>query len=312
MMAVRAIWCGMLMLLTAMGAATAEGAEPAAILTELRMGQGQVQVKLAAESQWKTPMPLLSLRAGDQVRATGNASAVLLWSGGQGTVTVSTGNSPYTVAPPPAKASQAPALVGTLTGVLMGKKKELAYVPLMTRSVKQPPLLLFPRAGKLLAAPTFEWGGSDRLRYTVRVLGPQGQVWEQADLPRVPLAYPAAAPLQAGTQYRWELEAKGFPVQRGQFALLSPEQLARVRSDLAVLEPARLPGYPKNTVTLMRASYLLDEELYTEARKELQAAIAADPDEPNLHLLLGHVYERTGLSELAAEEFDEAQFLSTR
>ncbi len=312
MMAVTAIWCGMLMLLAATGEAAA-GAEPAAVVTELRVGQGQVQVKLAAESQWKTPMPLLSLRAGDQVRATGNASAVLLWSGGQGTVTISAGNSPYTVTPPPAKASQAPALVGTLAGVLMGKKKELAYVPLTTRSVKQPPLLLFPRAGKLLGSPTFEWGGSDRLRYMIRVFGPQGPVWEQADLPRVPLAYPAtASPLQAGTPYRWELEAKGFPVQRGQFTLLSPEQVARVRSDLATLEPAQLLDYSKNTVMLMRASYLLDAELYAEARRELQAAVAAEPDEPNLHLLLGHVYEREGLKDLAAEEYDEAQFLSTR
>jgi hypothetical protein len=31
-------------------------------------------------------------------------------------------------------------------------------------------------------------------------------------------------------------------------------------------------------------------------------------DEPTLHLLLGDLYTRTGLTDLAAESFDEAQF----
>ena len=38
-------------------------------------------------------------------------------------------------------------------------------------------------------------------------------------------------------------------------------------------------------------------------------ALAADRDEPTLHLLLGDLYTRTGLTDLAAESIDEAQFL---
>ena len=37
-----------------------------------------------------------------------------------------------------------------------------------------------------------------------------------------------------------------------------------------------------------------------------------DPDEPTLHQLLGWVYDRTWLKELAAESFAEAHFLATR
>jgi hypothetical protein len=307
------IW-GILLLGATAAIAGAPAGEPVAVVTELRTGQGEIQVRLAADPQWKAPLPLLSLRPGDQLRASGNAAAVLLFTGSQGSVTVSAANSPYTVAlPTSARGGQAPALVGTLTGILMGKKKELTYVPLATRSVKQPPLLLFPRRTALLRPPTFEWGGSDRLRYTVRVLGPQGPLWEQADLPRAPLAYPPSAPpLQPGIPYQWQLEVKGFPLQQTEFRLLPPERSAAVRSDLASLDPARLAGYPKNTVLLMRAGYLFEQELYDEARRELQAAIAADPDEPNLHVMLGNLYEAIGLADLAAEEFDEAQFLSTR
>lgn len=308
-----AIVCG-LILLAAPAAAGAPAAQSAAVLTELKAGQGEIRVKLAAEPEWKVPFPLLSLHPGDQVRATGNAVAVLLYAGGGGSVTVSAANSPFTVdSPATARTGQPPALVGALTGILLGKKKELTYVPLATRSVRQPPLLLSPRRTKLLASPVFEWGGSDRLRYTVRVLGPQGALWEQTDLPRAPLPYPQTAPpLQPGVTYRWELTAKGFPAQQAEFAILSPEDSARVRSDLESLDPVRLSAYPRNTLRLVRAGYLVDQELFDEARRELRASIAADPDEPSLHVLLGNVYERVGLDDLAAEEFDEAQFLTTR
>jgi hypothetical protein len=288
--------------------------DPAAVLTEIRTGQGEVRVKLAATPDWQAPLPLLSLRPGDQVRATQNATAVLMFTGGQGTVTVSAANSPYTVqAPAASPGGRTTALVADLGRLLMGKKKDLNYVPLATRSVKQPPLLLSPRDGKLLGPPLLEWGGSDRLRYTVRLFSPQGKVWEQANLPRTPLPYPASAPpLAPGVPYRWELEAKDFPIQQGQFTILSAAEIRPIRENLAALDPSALAGYPKNTVILMRAGFLFEQGLYAEAQKELLAAIASDPDEPGLHLMLGHVYERTALAELAAEEFDEAQFLSSR
>jgi hypothetical protein len=306
---------GVLAVLAPAASLAAPAGDPIAVLTEIRIGQGEVRVKASAEADWKLPLPLLSLRPGDQVRATRNATAVLMFTGGQGTVTISAANSPFTVQPPAAgpAAGKSTDLVANLGRFLMGKKKDLSYVPLTTRSVKQPPLLLSPREGKLLGSPILEWGGSNRLRYTVRLFNPQGKVWEQDNLPRAPLPYPASAPpLAPGVPYRWELEARDFPVQQGLFTILPPAESASVRESLAALEPAALPGYPKNTVSLMRAGLLFEQELYAEARQELLGAIAADPDEPSLHLLLGHVYERTGLRELAAEEFDEADFLSTR
>jgi len=288
--------------------------EAVALLTEIRAGQGEVRVKLMGEADWKAPLPLLSLRAGDQLRATQNAAAVVLFTGGQGTVTITPGNSPYTVQPPAGAASrESPPIVGTLSRILMGKKKDLNYVPLTTRSAKQPPLALSPRGGKLLGPPTLEWSGSDRARYAVRVFGPQGLLWQQSDLSRRPLPYPASAPaLSPGVAYRWELETKDFPVEKGQFSLLAPREVADVRQTLASLVPAVLPGYPKNTIVLMRAGFLLDKELLAEARQELLSALARDPDEPGLHLMLGEVYEQTGLPGLAGEEFDEAQFLSSK
>ena len=62
----------------------------------------------------------------------------------------------------------------------------------------------------------------------------------------------------------------------------------------------------------MRAGLFFREGLYADARRELTTAIAQDPDEPTLRQLLGYVYDRVGLVDLAAQEFDEAEFLATR
>ncbi len=302
-----------LSLLVATGAIAASVGEPLAVLTEIRAGQGEVRVKLAAEADWTAPLPLLSLRSGDQIRATQNAAAVLMFMGGQGTITVSAVNSPYTLHPPRVTPyNPTRNLVMNLGRLLMGQKKEPVHVPLVTRRVEQRPLLVAPRDGTLLGTPTFEWDGSDRLRYTVRIAGPEGAIWERGNLPRASLTYPATAPpLRPGVPYRWELEARGSPTQQGQFTILPEAEAAVVRNTLASLDSVALPGYPRTTVVLLRAAYLFDRGLFTETRAELQAALAADPDEPSLHLMLGRVYERTGLSELALSEFDEAQFLSS-
>ena len=182
------------------------------------------------------------------------------------------------------------------------------------RSVRaQPPVILAPRDSRVLpGALNFEWSGSDRLKYRVRLLGPQGTVmWEQADLDRKPLAYPASAPaLSPGVRYTWELETREHGVQRASFDVAQPADAARVKDALASLTPASAKGYPPATLSLMRAGLLFQETLYADARRELVTAIAADPEEPTLHLLLGHVYDRTGLKGLAANEFDEAEALT--
>lgn len=293
-------------------------ADPVAVITEIRLGKGEVRVKRAGEVIWKAPQPLLALRPGDQVRASDDGQAVLVFTGGRGSQTVSAANSPFTVQPPTAETGteRARALLAGVTQFLMGQQRELTYQSLSVRAavVPQPPRILSPRETRLLAGPvTFEWSGSDQLRYTVRVLGPRGVLWQQGNLVRQALGYLASAPaLTPGVKYAWELEAPGHPVQRAEFEIVPAPEAARVQASLAVLEPGALAGYSRNTVAVMRAGLLVQERLYHEALGELRAGIKADPDEPTLHLLLGQVYERIGLAELATREFEEAQFLSTR
>jgi Flp pilus assembly protein TadD len=115
-----------------------------------------------------------------------------------------------------------------------------------------------------------------------------------------------------GARYGWTLEAPGQATQRADFEVLSEADAARVRALLADLTPAALGGEDGSPLILMRAGLFFREGLYADARRELMPAIAKDPDEPTLRQLLGYVYDRMGLTDLAAQEFDEAEFLATR
>ena len=167
-------------------ATLAFAADPVGVLTEIRAERGQVEVKRAGETQWTAAQPLLAL-PGDQLRATGEARAALVLTGGRGAQAVSAGNSPFTVQPPAAAAAgdKVKGLVGSVTDFLSGKQKDLAYLPLSVRSARPPRVVqLQPSATKLLPGPvTFEWSGSDALRYKARVLGPKGLLWEQGEFP---------------------------------------------------------------------------------------------------------------------------------
>jgi len=289
--------------------------EPVAVLTEIRRGLGEVQVKLAGENEWKVAQPLLAFRPGDQVRTMGDGRAILVFVGGRGAQIVSPANSPFTIEAPTRETAPGKlrAVVAGVTGFLLGQSRVPTYKSLSVRSAI-PPQIVSPRETRLLqGSVTFEWNGPDHLHYSVKVLGPEGLIWEQANLPRQPLLYPETAPsLRVGVRYTWELEPEGHQVQRAQFEILSPSETANVQASLALLDPAMLPEYPRNTVVLMRAALLYHDGLYHEARRELLAGLMADPDEPTLHFLLGKVYDRIGLTALAAKEFKEAQVVSTR
>jgi len=293
----------------------ANAADPVAVLTEIRPGKGEVRIKRPDDADWTAPRALQALRAGDQVRVTADGRTTLAFTGG-GSQSVTAANSPFTVQAPRGEtgADRAKGLVAGVTQFLLGQPKAPTYQSLSVRAGVPPPRIVAPRDTRLLPGPiTFEWSGPPRSDYHVRLMGPQGLVWEQAGIPRRPLPYPAAAPpLAPGTRYSWTLEIPGQAAQRADFEVVPQPDAARVRTALADLTPAALGGEGGSPLVLMRAGLFFREGLYAEARRELMAAIAQDPDEPTLRQLLGYVYDRVGLAELAAQEFDEAEFLATR
>jgi hypothetical protein len=306
-----------LAVMVVLGAAPAWAADPVAVLTEIQVRRGQVHVRPVGDSEWSAPKPLQSLRPGDQVRVVGDGRAVLVFTGGRGTEIVSSGNSPYSVSAQAegGATDRVKSVISGVTNFLIGQQREPKFQSLSVRSVRpQPPGILGPRETRVLPGQVvFEWAGSERLRYKVRVVGPTGVIWQQDDVERKPLPYPASAPaLAPGGRYVWELETKEHGVQAAQFEVASAADATLVKDSLAVLTPANTRGYTPATLSLMRAGLLFQQRFYADARSELVTGIATSPDEPTLHLLLGHVYGRIGLTQQAAQEFDEAEALSTR
>jgi hypothetical protein len=125
--------------------------------------------------------------------------------------------------------------------------------------------------------------------------------------------YPADAPaLVPGARYTLQVTAGGYPPQEAWFELVDAERAREVAGDLAGLEQELGPSVSPTSRAVLRAGLLAREGFMHDARRVVVTALAADRDEPTLHLLLGDLYTRTGLIDLAAESFDEAQYLTTK
>lgn len=297
--------------------AGAQRSETTGVITEIKVGRGRVEIKPYGGSDWRQGRPLLALRPGDTVRATQNASTIILLSGGRGSVKVDAASSPFVVPAPHAeegKVQKARTLLAASLNFLSSEAKELPKAVLATRAGPRPPAILSPRNGPVLPGPlSFEWLGSRFSRYTLRILGPSGVVHEVKNLTGAKLDYPPSAPpLAPGTRYTFQVLAGSHPPQEAWFEVLDTQRAEAVQRELLVLEQELAPLVPPNTLVTARVGLLANRGLLHDARLALVAALAKDPDEPTLHQLLGNLYANAGLPELAAESYDEAQFLSTR
>lgn len=284
----------------------AQSPDAIAVITELKLNRGDVQIRLPGKNSSDRAGVLQSLVAGARVTASKDAVAVVLFTDGSRTVTVNEKNSPFEVAAAPAKSQGNP--IGQVASLLLGKKPPPTYTALATRGTKKPPTLLSPRNTKLMnATPNLQWMGMEQQAGTVRLYGPEGEIWSAENIALTQIKYPAnAAPLKPGVEYNWSLEKKGFPPEKTSFKILKAEEAKEIQGRLASLQSA---GASPTTLAILKSTLLISNELYYEARETLAEAVKTDPDEPTLHLLLGDVYDKTGLKTLAADEYGEAEFL---
>lgn len=287
----------------------AQSQDTVAVITELKLNRGDVQIRLPGKGNPERPAVLQSLASGTQVVVSKDASAVVLFTDGSRTVTVDEKNSPFEIKAAQAKSGQGKTALGQVAAFLVGKKQPPTYVALATRGSKKPPTLLSPRNTKVMTeAPNLQWMGMDQQSGTVRVYGPEGLIWSAENLALTQIKYPLnATRLKPGVEYSWSLEKKGFPTEKVNFKVLSAEEAKSVQERLASLQ--QTAGASPTTVAILKASLLVANELYHEAREILVDATKSDPDEPTLHFLLGEIYDKTGLKGLAGEEFGEAEFL---
>lgn len=294
----------------------ADSAEPevGGMITEIRVGQGRVEVASAGGERHRPATPLLTLRHGDVVATTGDAWVVVVLSGGRGTVKVDESTSPFVVtAPPPTRVRLHKGLMilEASFDFLSTTSKDEPFGNLGSRAGLRPPVILTPRNGLVLPdSLVFEWRGSQSSRYAVRIVTPDDVVLERADLAGTRFEYPKDAPrLVAGVRYRFQLLPARQPPQEVWFELVDSARARTIQHDLREMD-ASLPGGPSDTTAaILRAGFLARHGLLHDARLRVADALARRPDEPTLHFLLGELSARQGLPHEAMEAFAEARFL---
>ncbi len=310
-------WCLVLVLpAIAWFPSIADSAEPevGGMITEIRLGQGRVEVGSAGGERHRPATPLLTLRAGDVVATTGDAWVVVVLSGGRGTVRVDESTSPFVVtAPAPARGRLQKGLMilEASFDFLSTTSKDSPFGNLGSRAGLRPPVILTPRNGLVLPdSLVFEWRGSQSTRYVVRIATATSVVIERADLAGTRFEYPKdAPPLVAGVRYRFQLLPARQPPQEVWFELVDPAQARTIQHDLQEMDAALPAGPSDTTAAILRAGFLARHGLLHDARLRVADALARRPDEPTLHFLLGELSERQGLPQEAMEAFAEARFL---
>ena len=290
--------------------------ETAGVITEIKPGRGRVEVRAPGSVEWRQAQPLQALKVGDLVRATEDAKVVVMLSGRRGSVTVESADSSFLV-PPPAEKGKVQKFVELLQaslGFLSARAEDTPRVPIATRREPGPPEILTPRNGLVLPYRlTFEWRADPLTPYTIRIVGPSGVVLERRGVKGARLDYPPEAPeLSPGVRYTLELLSTGYSVQAVWFEVVDPSGAQAIEQDLGELERTLSPTVSPNSLAVVRVGFLASRGLLHDARRLLVSALNNDPDEPTFHLLLGDLFVRLGLPEVAAESHSEAQFLLRR
>ena len=200
--------------------------------------------------------------------------------------------------------------VAAVIGLLQATPRE-PRAALTTRSPRDfpPVVLLAPRETRVAAdAIRLEWAGPAAERYTVRILaGDGGVLWEKKGVEARALALTASDLRLAPGRYRWEVESGTHGIHHVTFDVATSDAVAQAKAAVDAVDAA---GYPAVTAGLLRAAALMREGFHADARRALLQTIAANPEEPTLHLLLADVYSKTRLDNLAAAEGQRSVDLS--
>jgi hypothetical protein len=288
------------------------------MITEIDMRGGQIEVRRLNLPEWRPVAPLFALNVGDTVRASRDASVVILLSGVRGTVKVDATNSPFQVPETVPSAESNTLRRGWLllkesVKALLKISNDSDQVTLGTRGHASSVVILTPRNGLVLPdSLVFEWARDQPGRHTVRIVGPLGLVLERKDVAGPRFVYPAdAVPLIPGVRYQLQVISGVAPPEKVWFEVVDPARAEAVRQDLAELAAATGSTVSPNTLVTVQVAYLASQGLFADARLRLIAAVDNQPDEATFHYLLGDLYERIGLPEQAAESFAQARVLGS-
>jgi hypothetical protein len=292
-------------------AATPSG-EVAGLVTQLNRADGNVEIKRNDAAEWHPVGPAQVLHPGDSLRVTGDASAVVVLAGGR-VIRVDQSN-PLVALPLPSTASLLLPKVRTLLEAsirfLAGQTRESAQGTLGSRGRPQSLVIVSPHNSLVLPdSLVFDWVGGRSVPARVRILKPDGVILERNAVVETHFDYPVGAPvLTPGVRYVFQVVSEGDAPGEAWFELTDAVRAKAIRTDLVQLEEALSP-IPPSSLAVVQAGFLAQAGLVHDARLAILAALARDPNEAVLHVVLGDLYSVAGLPNLAAASYSKGRSL---
>ncbi len=252
--------------------------------------KGKVFIKPKTAGRWDTSAANLRLSAGDSVRTGKQSYAAILyfngpevWLGPQKSHLVAT-----------VKKESMRSKIADVLEWLFEQETPLPHG--LSRGPGKPPVLIYPRYGKLLSnRPSFAWLSSAAgTEYVLQLFNENDSlIWKSIQKDTV-FNYPAEAQqLIDGVNYQVEIsrQFKDGAEDYGNFSIASTADSAR----MAALQQEIQTTY-KFAVTrdIVYAASLMKEEFFTEALLVLQQALKKQPDNRTIRTMTAQIYEQVG------------------
>lgn len=290
-----------------------EEAQIVGMVTEVNTNRGVVEVMVRGASDWKRAQPLRALRSGDAIRATGHSSAHVVISGESRIIRIDSRNSPFVVTARSDRSKpKAMDLLLKIFAYLGAYSEDRLATLLGSRGEQQGAGIISPRNGPVLPESLiFEWSSVYSGPSTVTISGAAGMIVQRQGVIGDTFEYSdGAVRVVPGERYRIRVK-QDESVFEAWFEVLPADRTGAVRRDLAELDAA-LPGdTPLTSRAIVRAGYLSEEGLFHDARLTLLTALARDRRSAAIYVLLGGIYGRTGLPDLAAQAYWTSERLLT-
>ena len=268
--------------------------------------EGDVSVKMKDSTAWNPISEGTILFAGDTIQTGAEARATLLLQSARRVKMEA--NERFLVT---ADSTDLPTWIQRVIVSLFSKATPTS--PGFVRGTKSdPPILLYPRYGKLLSArPTFVWlhalprGAS----YQLHLANDHHElIWSSPVTRDSTLHYPdeTEEPLQAGQTYTFEVKPLSTDESgSGSFTVATDAQRTATAQAWEDILSEYISTDPHDiTALVVFAAYLFENEFYTDAYLALERARALQPNSPAVQCLFAQIYEWAGPRLLIPKEAD--------
>jgi len=287
--------------------------------------KGEVLVKKAKRVEFEKALWGMQLYEGDKLKTLKNAELSLLFSDNN---LVSLGpNSTITISKSPSSIKKSKKPILNMDNELMADISMLtlrrtsggdlgALAGLRTGDTEQILELQSPRNSKIKSTqPTFIWNSKGEYdEFRVTLYDSNGPVWTR-EVKKTQLDYPKNEnSLEYGKSYFWHVEGiELFESQKSQnqgFSILTHDEVHKVEEQEKNVKKQFDGQVNNNSYHFILGAYYQKKGLLADAIKKFELISKMNPNAPLPHEILGNIYKKIGLKDMAIAELQKAIKLS--